>query len=79
MHTFCSINLYFVFKILMLKNDVDLLQIKSKIQENTINIMKREIEDLNLEHANEIEQMKKELSNNLNLMYHYKGNLFLLL
>lgn len=58
----------------MLKNDVDLLQIKSKNQENTINTMKREIEDLNLEHTNEIEQMKKELSNNLNLMYHYKGD-----
>lgn len=58
----------------MLKNDVNLLQIKSKDQENNINLMKHEIEDLNSEHANEIEQIKKELINNQSLMNHYKGN-----
>lgn len=60
----------------MLKNNVNLLQIKSKNQEDTINIMKREIEDLNLEHASEIEQIKKELTNNKTLMIHYKGTYY---
>lgn len=58
----------------MLKNDVNLLEIKSKNQENTIHIMEHTIEDLNLEHANEIEQIKKELTNNQSLINHYKGN-----
>ncbi|XP_025205590.1 nucleoprotein TPR [Melanaphis sacchari] len=59
-------------EVLMLKNDVNLLQIKSKNQEDTINIMKREIEDLNHIHKNEVEQIKKELSNNQCLLNHYK-------
>lgn len=63
----------------MFKNDINLLQIKTKNQEDTINIMKREIEDLNLKHNNEIGQIKIELTNNQNLMYHYKGNLLLLI
>jgi hypothetical protein len=63
----------------MLKNDVNLLQIKYKNQENIISIMKREIDDLNLEHANEIEQIKKELTNVHNLMNHYKGYILYLI
>lgn len=59
----------------MLKNDIDVLLIKSKNQENTLNIMNREIEDLKLEHANEIGQIKSELISNESLMYHYKGNI----
>lgn len=65
-----------MFKILVLKNEVNLLQIKSKNQEDTINIMKREIEDLNHIHANEMEKANKELTNNQTLMNHYKGNIF---
>lgn len=57
----------------MLKNDINLLQIKSKNQDDNINIMKREIDDLSLEHANEIEQIKKEFISTHNLMNHYKG------
>lgn len=64
-----------IFKVLMFKNDINLLQIKTKNQEDTIDIMKREIEDLNLKYNNDIEQIKIELTNNQNLMYHYKGNL----
>lgn len=63
----------------MLKNDVNLLHIKSKTQEDTINIMKREIEDLNHIHRNEVEQIKKELTNNECLLNHYKGNIFKLM
>lgn len=63
----------------MLKNDVNLLQIKCTNQENIINIMKREMDDLNLEHANEIEQIKKELTNAHNLMNHYKGYILYLI
>ncbi|VVC26804.1 Major intrinsic protein, conserved site [Cinara cedri] len=59
-------------EILMLKNDVNLLQIKLENQEGTINVMERTIKDLNLEHANEIEQFKEELTNNQSLMNHYK-------
>uniref|UniRef100_A0A2S2PQR5 NUA/TPR/MLP1-2-like domain-containing protein n=2 Tax=Schizaphis graminum TaxID=13262 RepID=A0A2S2PQR5_SCHGA len=59
-------------EVLKLKNDVNLLQIKSKNQEDTINIMKREIEDLNHNHTNEVEQIKKELTNNQCLLNHYK-------
>lgn len=58
----------------MFKNDINLLQIKTKNQEDTIDIMQREIEDLNLKYNNEIGQIKIELTNNQNLMYHYKGN-----
>jgi len=65
-----------MFKVLALKNDVNLLQIKSKNQEDIINIMKREIDDLNLVHANETEKTNKELTNNQTLMNHYKGNIF---
>jgi len=65
-----------MFKVLALKNDVNLLQIKSKNQEDIINIMKREIGDLNVVHANEIEKANKELTNNQTLMNHYKGNIF---
>lgn len=61
----------------MFKNDINLLQIKTKNQEDTIDIMKREIEDLNLKYNNDIEQIKIELTNNQNLMHHYKGNLLL--
>lgn len=57
----------------MLKNDINLSQIKCKNQENIINIMKRENDDLSLEYANEIEQMKKEFTNAHSLMNHYKG------
>jgi len=64
-----------MFKVLALKNDVNLLQIKSKNQEDIINIMKREIDDLNLVHANETEKTNKELANNQSLMNHYKGNI----
>lgn len=63
----------------MLKNNVNLLQIKSKNQEDSINIIKREVEDLNLEHANEIEQINKELTNNKTLMIHYKGTYYFVL
>lgn len=66
----------YMFKVLALKNDVNLLQIKSKNQEDIINIMKREIDDLNLVHANETEKTNKELTNNQTLMNHYKGNIF---
>lgn len=66
-----------IFKVLMLKNEVNLLQINSKNQEDTINIMKQEIEDLNLEHSNKIEQIKKELNNNQLLISHYKGNIII--
>lgn len=59
-------------EVLALKNDVNLLQIKSKNQEDIINIMKREIDDLNLVHANETEKTNKELTNNQTLMNHYK-------
>ncbi|XP_027851398.2 nucleoprotein TPR-like isoform X1 [Aphis gossypii] len=59
-------------EVLMLKNDVNLLQIKSKNQEDTINIMKREIEEINHIHINEVEQIKKELTNNECLLNHYK-------
>eukprot|EP00102_Acyrthosiphon_pisum_P012409 XP_008181542.1 PREDICTED: nucleoprotein TPR [Acyrthosiphon pisum] len=59
-------------EVLALKNDVNLLQIKSKNQEDIINIMKREIDDLNLVHANETEKINKELTNNQTLMNHYK-------
>lgn len=65
-----------MFKVLTLKNDVNLLQIKSKNQEDIINIMQREIDDLNVVHANEIEKSNKELNNNQTLMNHYKGNIF---
>lgn len=65
-----------MFKVLMLKNDINLLQIKSKNQEDTINIMKREIEEINHIHINEVEQIKKELTNNECLLNHYKGNIF---
>lgn len=41
--------------------------------------MKREIEDLNLEHASEIEQINKELTNNKTLMIHYKGTYYFVL
>lgn len=58
----------------MYKNDIDLLSIKSINQEDTINIMEREIEELNREHSNEIEQIRNELSNNQSLMNHYKGS-----
>lgn len=54
----------------MLKNDVNLLQIKSKNQENTISIMRHEIEDLNRIHLNEIQQLKNESNNN----QRFKGN-----
>jgi len=64
-----------VYKVLALKNDVNLLQIKSKNQEDIINIMKREIDDLNLVHANETEKTNTELVNNQTLMNHYKGNI----
>lgn len=57
----------------MLKNDVNLLQIKTKNQESNINLLKNEIEDLNDNHANKIDQIKKEQINNLRLMNHYKG------
>jgi len=66
----------YMFKILVLKNEVNLLQIKSKNQEDTINIMKREIEDLNHIHTNEMGKANKELINNQTLMNHYKGNIF---
>jgi len=69
-----NFNLYCV-KVVMLKNEVNLLQIKSKNQESTINIKNREVEDLNLEYTNELEQIKKELINNQHLINHYKGNI----
>lgn len=65
-----------MFKVLALKNDVNLLQIKSKNQEDIIQMMQREIDDLNVVHANEIETSDKELKNNQTLMNHYKGNVF---
>lgn len=66
-----------IFKVLMLRNEINLLQIKSKNQENTINIMRQEIEDLKLEHSNEIERIEKELTNNQRLVCHFKGNIII--
>lgn len=71
-----TLNLFYIdfFKVLILKNENNLFQIKCKNLEDSLNIMKHEIEDLNLEHTNEIEQIKKELINNQSLTNHYKGD-----
>lgn len=58
------------------KNDINVLQIKSKNQEETLNILDRVIEDLKLEHATKIEEIKIELTDNHKLMSIYKGNNF---
>lgn len=63
----------------MLKNDVHLLQIKLKDQEDTIKLMEREIQDLNREHINEMDQIKKELTCSQSLINHYKGNVLFLI
>jgi len=63
----------------MLKNEVNLLQIKSKNQESTINIKNREVEDLNLAYTNELQQITDELINNQQLINHYKGKILFLI
>lgn len=59
----------------MLKNEINVLKIKSKNQEDNVKNMKQEIEDLNNEHSIRIVQIKTELTNKQNLLDHYKGNI----
>lgn len=56
------------------KNELNLLHIKCNNQNDIINILKQELDDLNQNHKNEIDKIKKELHSSQSLMSHYKGN-----
>ncbi|XP_050525478.1 nucleoprotein TPR-like [Daktulosphaira vitifoliae] len=58
--------------ILKQKNELHLLQIKCNNQNDIITILKQELDDLNQNHINEIDKIKKELHSSQSLMNHYK-------